>query len=170
MTSTMRLLLCTALGLAAGCRYRYYGSVGYSRPAYVHAAYAQPTYVQPTYVAPAPQPTYVAAQPGYVANPPLAYATPPSGNGTIYLNAGQPLSLPNSDLPIQAISAVVIQTSDGRQMTLTQADLASGAIGGRLSLSIPPGISAGTATVYLVDGRQLSFPFQVNVTVNGYGG
>jgi hypothetical protein len=124
-------------------RYRY-------RPVYTYQtapAYQAP----PTYTVPAPSaPAYASGQ-------------------AIVVAPGQNLVLPMANLAVSAIQSVVITADDGRQMTLSAAELQA-ASAGQLSIAVPAGVTRGTVSVYSYDGQQVTFPFQVQVSVDANAG
>lgn len=65
-----------------------------------------------------------------------------------------------AQLPLHLIRAVLVQTDDGRSFQLTQADVQH-AMGGRVAVRVPTGVTTGTATVYLVDGQSWSTTFHI---------
>jgi hypothetical protein len=134
----------------------YYGYGGHGRHRYryrpVYTYQTAPAYqAPPTYTVPAPSAS--------------AYA---SGQA-IVVAPGQNLVLPTANLAVNAIQYVVITAEDGRQMTLSAAEIqAAGA--GQLSIAVPTGVTRGTVSVYSYDGQQVTLPFQVQVSVDPNNG
>lgn len=71
-----------------------------------------------------------------------------------------------AQLPLHLIQAVYVQTSDGRQFQITQADVVAG-IGGRIAVRIPNGVTTGTATVVLTNGQQYTTTFHIAASSSG---
>jgi hypothetical protein len=92
-----------------------------------------------------------------------------TGGGQVVVGGGaatQLLYLPTSDLPLHLVSGIVIQTSDGRTMQLTAADLMQLA-NGYVAVRVPVGITTGQITVYLSSGQQYSTTFHIAVSSTG---
>ncbi len=71
-----------------------------------------------------------------------------------------------SMVPLHLIQAVVVQTDDGRTFQLTQADVQQ-AMGARVAVRVPAGVTTGTATVYLVNGQTWSTTFHIAASSSG---
>lgn len=72
-----------------------------------------------------------------------------------------------SMVPLHLVQAVVVQTDDGRTFQLTQADVQQ-AMGARVAVRVPVGVTTGTATVYLVNGQTWSTTFHIAASSGGF--
>lgn len=101
---------------------------------------------------------------GCIQVPPGDYAPQPQpmsgGEGAA---PGSYLYLPASNISAAAVQSVVVQTSAGQQFTLGAGDIHA-ALGGRLAVPLPQGVSDGTAVIN-VNGQVLSIPFHVVVSM-----
>ena len=165
------LLLAASAVAAPGCGHRAYvrapvpvlstGGMVAAQPAYAQAAYAQPAYVRPT----AAQPAY--AQPAYPGQLQVQGQVSASGPYATQVQ-GQLLYVPleAAQLPLQLLSSIVVQSSDGRQFQITLDDIVQG-LGGRIALRIPAGVTTGTATIFLTTGQTVSTSFHIAATTTG---
>lgn len=87
------------------------------------------------------------------------------GGGVVATGSFQLLYLPAASLPLHLLSYVHVETTDGRVFDLGPADLAQVASGGgRIAVRIPAGVTTGTATIYLNDGRTFVTTFHIAVS------
>lgn len=92
-----------------------------------------------------------------------AYAGGGGGSALVATGSFQVLYLPAVSLPIHLVARVHVQTTDGRTFELGPADL-SQVTGGRFAVRVPMGVTTGTATVYLNDGRTFTTTFHIAVS------
>ncbi len=89
------------------------------------------------------------------------YVQGPSVVQTQTVTPGRYLYLPANNVPTNAVSGVVVQSSDGQRFELGVSDVHA-ALGGRMAVPLPMGVSDGTASL-TVNGQLLSIPFHVVV-------
>jgi hypothetical protein len=80
--------------------------------------------------------------------------------------SGQLLYIPDASVLLDQVARVDVETSDGRQFSLTREDVVQGSFG-RLALRIPTGVTTGRLTVWFYDGRQYSTTFHIAVSDGG---
>ncbi len=71
----------------------------------------------------------------------------------------QYLYVPTTNIPVNSIEQVIIQSQDGRVFTLSRNEIQSVAAG-RVALGIPPGVTTGTVIIVAM-GQRITIPFHV---------